>query len=128
MTRDTFDDAISWLQRYHNRTLSAEAIAAYWRDFEHVPDDAFAHAVEETSRKAAPGQFPTREMLAASLSFQREKAWRRVKERENKRPLSNPQGSEKFKAMVAELNRRMAGEITQEELERRVTQLVGGTP
>lgn len=123
MTRSTFDDALAWLQRYHVRTLSPEAVELYWKEFADVPDAAFAKAVEESCRKTSPGRFPTIGELRAMVVEHREAAWQRVKDRDPRRPLSNPQGSERVKEMVELLGRRMAKKITQEELEEGVRRL-----
>ena len=120
MTRPTFDDALAWLQRYHTRTLSPEAVELYWREFADMPDAAFAKAVEESCRKTSPGRFPTIGELRTTVVEHKEAAWQRGKGRDPRAPLSNPLGSEKVKELVRLLEHRMAKKITQQELEESV--------
>ena len=126
MTRLTFDDALAWLQRYHGRTLSPEALELYWRAFTDVSDAVFAKAVEESCRKSSPGRFPTIGELRAMVVEHREAAWEHVKGRDPRAPLSNPSGSEKFRAMMRLLMQRFDGKMSQEDLEVGVKKLTEG--
>ena len=126
MTRTTFDDALAWLQRYHGRTLSLEAIELYWREFVDVSDAAFAKAVEESCRKTSPGRFPTIGELRVMVVEHKEAAWQRVKDRDPRAPLSDPKGSERFKAMMRLLMQRIDGKMSQEDLELGVKKLMEG--
>lgn len=124
MTEQAFNDGISWLGKYHSRQLSPEAKAIYWHDFKDVSDLAFARAIEESCRKSRPGLFPTIADLWNLLAGHWERAWQQTKNQENKKPLSRPAGANpKVRAMLGLLDKRMAGQITQQELEARVNEL-----
>lgn len=80
MKKETFDDAMKWLNKYHGRSLSDFAVDVYWKEFEDVDEEIFCRGVVKSYEVFPPGRFPTISDLRGLLIEFRESDWRKEKQ------------------------------------------------
>jgi len=90
MKRETFDDAIGYLTRFHGRAITAEAGDQMWTEFKDLHDEIFCEAARMGYEKLAPGNFPTIERMRGYIAAAREKLWQKQKDDESREPISRP--------------------------------------
>lgn len=91
MERNIFEDCYRWLEKFHGKQTTAEYRENFWSKFENEHDEVFIEAVNISTERLPPGQFPTVERMRRFLTDARERANEREKKAEPKRPFSRPQ-------------------------------------
>jgi hypothetical protein len=92
MNRETFNDGLGWLEQFHSCKVSSTAREQYFRSLEKTDGEAFSRCVTVWCERAAPHphQFPTIDDLRAVLDELYQQDWQRKKNKENRRPFTNP--------------------------------------
>ncbi len=77
MERRTFDDALDWLQKYHQCAISAAAKEQYFTSLEAIDDMEFSHAINLWCGRSKPlaSWFPTPDALKLCVQELRDQAW-----------------------------------------------------
>jgi len=84
--RDTFDDAMNWLVKFHNADISEIAKDQYYKSFRNVDDTQFSAAVNHWCEITTPQKtkFPAVHDLQKLVQETRDQEWERRKRNEPK--------------------------------------------
>ncbi len=95
MEKETFTDAFKWLQQYHSRKLSKEALKIYWDKLKGITDDQFCDAVQKTYDTNSPGYFPsTEELIKLVIQVKQREYQKQASEPKEQRSPTTPMGKE----------------------------------
>ena len=92
MEENTFDEVFRWICKFHGKhdLLDGQVRTEWWRRWQTEHDDVFCEAGALATAKLAPGRFPSIEQMQHFVTEARQTLWQRIKNKEPKKPLSNP--------------------------------------